>query len=404
MIVQKPIYLDANATCPLRPAVVEVMQDFLHRTQGIIGNASSIHQPGRQAFHKLRQARQIIAMAVGSHPQDIIFTSGATESNNLFLQGFCRSQAKSRLIVGAGDHTSILQTADYLASTGVIVHKINLLENGLCDQDHLESILTNPAETSLPTCLSILHANNETGIIQPLSEIVDLAQNHQAWVHLDAVQSLGKIPVNMTLSKVDAISISGHKLGGPQGVGALIVRDTAPFSPLFHGGRQEKGKRAGTENVLGIIGFAKAVESAMKERSLMAQIGQWRHWIETQIAAICPQAQFFGQGTDRLPTTSSIMMPGIEAETQLMAFDLDHIAISSGSACSSGKVGPSHVLQAMGISSQQARHTIRLSLGWHNSFEDCDTFVKAWQRLYQRTNPMITANSNIPAQGHEAIL
>jgi cysteine desulfurase len=357
-------YLDHNATSPLRPAAKSAMLDALDKT----GNASSIHAEGRIARALVDDAREAIARAVGAMPQMVIFTSGGTEANNLALK------SAARVLVSAVEHPSVLEAA---RASGKAVEIIPVDRNGIVDLESLERmVIVGPK-----ALVSVMLANNETGVIQPLREIVEIARRHGALVHSDCVQAFGKIPVNFAVLGVDLMSLSAHKLGGPVGVGALIAREGLTLEPLIHGGGQELRRRAGTENVPAIAGFAAAVA----ENPL--DVSGLRGRLESELK----DAVIVGSMVDRLPNTTCMAWPGVAAETLLMAFDLDGFAISSGSACSSGKVAKSHVLSAMDVSADILAGAIRVSLGWTSTQEDVDRFVAAAKTIIARLSAPIAA-------------
>ena len=358
-------YLDYNATAPVRPTVVEAMREVLERT----GNPSSVHCFGRKARRALEHAREAVAAMVGAAPAQVVFTSGGTEANNQAL-----GSARGPLAVSAIEHDSVLAAVPDAA-------RIAVDAEGRIDLEALERALARLA----PELLSVMLANNETGVMQPVREVVEVARRHGACVHCDAVQAGGKLPVDMTALGIDLLTLSAHKFGGPQGVGALVVREGLEPDPLLRGGGQERRWRAGTENLPGIVGFGRACELAMADADWRERAGALRDRLEARIAALAPAAQVFGRSTERLPNTSCLTMPGVSNQTQLIEFDLAGIAVSTGSACSSGKVGPSHVLAAMGIDPTEAASAIRVSLGWASTPEDVDRFVDAWGRLYIRT-------------------
>ncbi|MDA0239668.1 MAG: cysteine desulfurase family protein [Proteobacteria bacterium] len=361
-----PIYLDYNATAPVRPAVAEAMVEALSLT----GNPSSVHQWGRQAHRRLEDAREQVAALVGASPAMVVFTSGGTEANNLAIQG----AGPSRILVSAVEHDSVLAVAENAET-------IPVDENGLVELDELKRLLE---ESDEPTLVCVMYANNETGVIQPVEEIVKIAHDHGALVHCDAVQASGKTEIYMRRVGVDLMSLSSHKLGGPQGVGALVVSDTVTISPMIRGGGQERGSRAGTENLPGIVGFGLAAEISMTASAEIANAQALRDDLESRLIEAAPDAVIYGNEVSRLPNTSCIAMPGIEAETQVMALDLAGVMVSAGSACSSGKVRASHVLTAMGADDDAAGSAIRVSFGWQSVAEDVDAFLSAWLDLYQR--------------------
>lgn len=358
-------YLDHNATSPLRPEANAAMIAVLERG----GNASSVHSEGRAARASLDSARETIGRALGVMPPMIVFTSGGSEANNLALLG----AGAERLVVSAIEHPSVLETARH---SGLPTEVIPVDAHGVIDLAALDRMLAGGAKA----LVSVMLANNETGVLQPVRDVVAFAARHGALVHTDAVQALGKIPVNFRLLGVDMMTVSAHKLGGPQGAGALVVRDGLPLRPLIHGGGQELRRRAGTENVAVIAGFAAAVEKPLLSSHL-----------RDRLEAALEDAVVFSKGAERLPNTTCFSMPGVSAEALLMNLDLDGIAVSSGSACSSGKVAASHVLAAMGMSPMLASGAIRVSLGWNSTEEDIDRFLTAMTRLSARLAPRAAA-------------
>lgn len=372
--MNEPVYLDYNATAPLRPEALAAMTKALEVT----GNASSPHAFGRRARRIVEDAREAVAALVGARPQQVVFTSGGTEANTLALRG-C---ARSRVLVSAGEHASVLQAP-------VEAVRLPLRRDGLVSLAKLASLLA--AETG-PAIVSLQLANNETGVIQPVAEAVALAREFGAVVHCDAVQAVGKIPVDFALLGVDLMSLSAHKLGGPQGIGALIVADDVVLQPLLRGGGQERGRRAGTENVAAIAGFGAAAAAAGELSYLAAR----RDAFEVELRALAPSVVIFGAAAQRLPNTTCLALPGLTAERQLMALDLAGVAVSSGSACSSGKVAPSHVLAAMGASPEQTQAALRVSTGWASGAADYARFLEAWRPLMQ-TKGAQTSGSSAPA-------
>jgi len=357
-----PLYLDHNATSPLRPGVFEAMTEALRAG----GNPSSVHRAGRDARARVELARGLVARLVGALPSEVIFTSGGTEANNLALTG----TGRRRVLVSAVEHDSVLKP---------VAHSeiIPVDREGVVDLAALERLLAAAPE---PALVSVMFANNETGVLQPIAEVVRIARAAGALVHCDAVQGAGKAAVDLHGLGVDYLSLSAHKLGGPTGVGALVVRSDAPLVTDRRGGGQESYRRAGTENVAGIAGFGAAAEQA----ALRLEATELRDRLEAALLAIAPTAVVFGAGAARLGNTTCISMPGVSAETQVMALDLDGICVSSGSACSSGKVGKSTVLEAMGVAPSEAATALRISLGWDTTAGDIERLIDAWQRLYTR--------------------
>lgn len=363
----KVAYLDYNATAPLRPEARAAMLE----AAAVGGNASSVHGSGRRARMAIETARETIASLLGARAAEIVFTSGGTEANQLALRG----AGAERILVSAIEHDSVrlaCPAAEMLAVDG----------RGLIDLDRLDATLGNGRGRAL---VSVMLANNETGVIQPVAEVARIARRHGARLHCDAVQAAGKIAVDFGALDVDFLSLSGHKFGGPQGAGALLVRQGAMLEPQFRGGGQELGRRSGTENLPGIAGMAAALQAAMRDMAAIAGLARLRDGIEERLAAICPGLRIWGAGAPRLANTSCLAMPGMGSETQVMALDLAGVEISAGAACSSGKVRPSHVLRAMGASEAEAREAVRVSLGWASVAEDAERFVAAWTALYLRT-------------------
>jgi len=364
-----PVYLDHNATSPLRPAAAAAM----HRALDDVGNPSSVHSFGQRARRLVDGARQQIADVLAVSALDVIFTSGGTEANNLALLG----APVDRLIVSAVEHDSILATAG-AAGQGLDILPVD--GDGRVDLTVLERLLANGAGRVL---VSVMFANNETGVVQPVAEIARLARAAGALFHCDAVQALGRLPLLPTLLDADLVTLSAHKIGGPPGVGALVVRGDHILMPQLHGGGQERFRRAGTQNVPGITGFGAAVGDALSSAQEVQRLAVVRDVMEKALAQA--GAVIVGSGAPRLPNTSAIAMPGVKSETQVIALDIEGIAVSAGAACSSGKVTRSHVLDAMQVADEVALSTIRISLGWSTQESDIDRVVSAWCALRERT-------------------
>ena len=358
--MEHAVYLDHNATTPIRPEAAEAV----HAHLGAAGNPSSVHRYGRIARLTVEEGRERVARLVGARAEDVIFTSGGTEANNLALA------AGGRIVVSAIEHDSVLAAAG-----GARMIPVNA--DGIVDIQALDAMLADGVDL-----VSVMLANNETGVIQPVAAIAAMARRHGALVHCDAVQAAGKIPVDMRALGVHMLSLSAHKLGGPGGVGALVVDGSLSIEPMLLGGGQEGRRRAGTENVAGIAGFGVAAELAGNGLSTFAGLAVPRDSLERRLALLAPGAQFFGASVRRLPNTSCLAAPGLDSETQVMALDLDGVAVSAGSACSSGKVGVSHVLEAMGVAGTSA--AIRVSLGWNSLETDIDRFLDSWGVLHAR--------------------
>ncbi|MEH6403710.1 MAG: cysteine desulfurase family protein [Sneathiella sp.] len=373
--MKNSIYLDYNATAPIRPEVIELMGSVM--TDG--GNPSSVHGSGRRALSVMEKARSQIGLTVNSKPQEVIFTSGGTESNNLALKAF----ADRPLMVSQAEHDSVLATA---LTQDVLYFPI--LENGIVD---IEAFSKQLGECAKPPLVSLMLGNNETGVIQPIKEIADLVHDMGGLIHTDAIQALGKIPVDFRSLGVDMMSLSAHKIGGPQGMGALILREGLAMQSVQKGGGQEKGRRGGTENVAGIAGFGLSASLAGANLDTYKEIEILRDEMESFILAASPGSLVYGKGVQRLPNTSCLSMPGVGSELQVMNFDLADIAVSAGSACSSGKVKASHVLTAMGASGTQASEAIRISLGWLTTKAELDKFIQTWEQLYKRKSPKFAA-------------
>jgi cysteine desulfurase len=359
-------YLDWNATAPLRPEAAAAINAALAHC----GNPSSVHRRGRAARHLVERSRVSVAALVGAPPDSVIFVGGGTEANHLALLG----AGRERVLASAVEHDSVLR-----AVPGA--ERIPVDCSGVVRLDALADLLTGDPR---PALISVMLANNETGIVQPVAAIAQLAHAQGALFHCDAAQAAGKLPLDMDATGADLLSLSAHKLGGPPGVGALIVPGGLDLTPMLRGGGQERGRRAGTENVPGIAGFSAAAEAAAAEIGVYDRVRSLRDALETAIVALAPEAVVVGAAATRLPNTSAIAMPGVSAETQVIALDLDGVMVSAGAACSSGKVGPSHVLAAMGLPPEIASSTIRVSLGWRSTEADVDRFVQSWAALYRR--------------------
>ncbi len=363
-------YLDYNAGAPVKPGVADAMAPWLGRA----GNPSSVHRFGRLARRAVEDARARVAALVGAPPEWVVFTAGGTEANNLALK---RSR-RPRLVVSAIEHDSVLAAAPGAAT-------VPAGRDGIVDVDALGAALEAAHEADRePALVSVMAANNETGVIQPAAEAAAAAHAHGALFHCDAAQAAGKITVDWAALDADLITLSAHKLGGPQGVGALIVRDGVDLAPLIDGGAQEMGRRAGSENVAGIVGFGAAAELAAGDARETGRVAELRDTIERRLRALAPGLAVFGEHAPRLPNTTCLTMPGVGSETQVMALDLAGVAVSAGAACSSGKVGVSHVLLAMGVAEDEAGCAIRISLGWATTPAEAERLIEAWGALYAR--------------------
>jgi len=355
-----PVYLDHNATTPMRPAAIAAVA----AASGLTGNASSVHAWGRRARATIEDAREAVAALVGAKPDWVVFTGGGTEANNLALRGVDVASVAASTI----EHPSVLK-----ARTDI--REIPVDADGVVRLDAIPHA----------GLVSVMLANNETGVIQPVAQVAETAKTSGALVHCDAVQAAGRLTIDIKALGVDLMSLSAHKVGGPRGVGALIVRPGTRLDAVQRGGGQERGLRAGTENVAGIAGFGAAAVEALSDFSRMRALVHLRDKMEAAIRIAAPNVEIFGATVERLANTSCIAMPGVSADSQLMVFDLAGIMVSSGAACSSGKVAKSHVLQAMGVGDEIADTAIRVSLGWTTTESDIDRFVAAWTAVYRRT-------------------
>jgi cysteine desulfurase len=361
------VYLDNNATTPLAPEVFEAIKPYLRED---FGNASSIHWFGQQAKNAVEKAREQVAKLVGARPGEVIFTSGGTESDNAAIFGIVQASrvAAPHIITTSIEHHAVLNTAQALEKQGVSVTYVRVGASGVIDPEDVQRAIR--PETVL---ISIMHANNEIGTIQPLEKIGSIAREHDIYFHSDAVQSVGKIPVDVEELGVDLLSLSAHKLHGPKGVGAMCIRKGTILKPLLYGGHHERDRRPGTENVPGIVGLGMAAELAwahLEENAL--RVAGLRDRLERGILEQVPQVSVNGDPQRRLPNTSNLCFDYVEGEGFVIAMDLKGIACSTGAACSSGAVEPSHVLSAIGRTPEQARSSIRFSLGRYNTAEDID--------------------------------
>ena len=359
------VYLDHNATTPVRPQAAAAVAEAL----SVGGNPSAQHRFGRLARRLIEEAREGVAALVGAAPLRVVFTGGGTEANALALQGCGRR----RILASAVEHASVLKAAP--------VETVPVDREGRVDLDALDRLLTASDE---PALVSLMLANNETGVIQPVAEAARIAHRHGALIHCDAVQAAGKIPVDMQTLAVDFLTVSAHKLGGPAGVGALVLADDAPLSALVEGGGQERGLRGGTENLPGIAGFGAAARLVRETLDEGVRLAILRDRLEAGAKAALPGLEVAGAGASRLPNTTCLLAPGLKGETLAMALDLAGIAVGTGAACSSGKARPSLVLRAMGYGEAEAASAIRVSLGWSNGPEDVERFLLSWGDVLAR--------------------
>lgn len=374
------LYLDHAATTPMMDEVIDAMLPYQQRN---FGNPSSVYSAGREAKKGLEEAREKVAAAIGAQPSEVIFTAGGTEADNLALKGaVAKADPRRRhLIVSSIEHHAVLHSAEWLERQGCRVTFLPVDANGLVGLDALRSSLS--PETVL---VSIMLANNEVGTIQPLPEIVDIVKEHsRALVHTDAVQGLGKIPVDVDALGVDMAAFAAHKLGGPKGVGALYLRRKTPIAPQLHGGGQERELRSGTPNVAGIVGFGVAAEiSAAEVADQGVRLGEIRDRLQAAILEAIPDVTVNAGGAPRVPGTLSVCIRGVEGESLLLMLDSKGVAASSGSACASGSLEPSHVLMAMGIAPELAHGSLRLSLGRWSLDLDVDEVVDTLAQVVTR--------------------
>lgn len=380
----KTVYLDNNATTRMREDVLEAMMPFYEDTYG---NASSIHQFGRAARVAVDKARQEVAGLLGAAtPEEIIFTSGGTEADNFAIKGACAALKNkgNHIITSAIEHSAVLNTCKALEKEGYKVTYLPVDEYGSVSPEDVGKAITD--KTIL---ISIMYANNEVGTIEPVNEIGAIAKERGVYFHTDAVQALGKIRFDVKSMPVDLLSISGHKIYGPKGVGAIYIRKSTKISAIMHGGHQEMGKRAGTENVPGLVGLGKAAELAKNELTQESErLRGLRDYLCEEIARNIPDTRLNGNPEKRLPNTANIGFKYLEGESIMLNLDMEGIAVSTGSACTSGTLEPSHVLTAMGVDAADAQGSIRFSLGLDNTKEDIDYVVSALSPIIQRLRDM----------------
>jgi len=368
------VYFDWNATTPLRPEAKAAMAAAWE----LNGNPSSVHSEGRKARRLIEDARAAVAKAVGGRPQDVVFSSGGTEANALALTPGLRrgtSGPVTRLLTSAIEHASVLAGGRFAPDA---IGSIGVTRSGVVDLDELRALLNDGP----PALVSVMLANNETGAIQPVADVAEIVHAAGGVLHVDAIQAFAKIPFDLASTQADLMTLSAHKIGGPKGVGALVLAEGVEgLGAWLRGGGQELGRRAGTENVAGISGFGAAVKTAMAAlKADAARMRGLRDRLEHGLRQT-PGLVIFSEEVKRLPNTVLFAVPGLKAETAVIAFDLSGVAVSSGSACSSGKVQPSHVLAAMRYRQDLAQGAVRLSLGWSTSETDVDLTLKAWRKL-----------------------
>ena len=361
--MKENVYLDYNATARIRPEVISLVT----KVMGEVGNASSIHSFGRHARKYVEDARAQVAALVGAKPDQVIFNSGATEGNNTVLANF----RNEPVFISAIEHPSIMKAAPQ-------ARHFPVTQNGVVDLDALKTLLNDKAS---PALICIMLVNNKTGTIQPVKEITELAHEKGIKVLCDVAQAAGRIPIDLSYLDVDYMVLSGHKIAGPHGVGALILREGTQIEPLITGGGQERNMRAGTLNVAGIAGLGLAAQLAGENLPAYEKITELRDHLEHEIRQHTNKAIIYGENAPRVGNTSCLGLSGVPAQTQLMNLDLEGFAVSSGSACSSGTWKPSHVLTAMGVSEDEAKSALRISLGWATTSAEIDAFIEAYKKM-----------------------
>jgi cysteine desulfurase len=381
------VYFDYNATTPLSPTVAERVADA---ARSLFGNPSSVHYFGQQAKAAIDEARSAVATLIGADPSEIVFTSGGTEADNLALRGAAEAAeaaGRRHLIASAIEHEAVLNTLKTLGRRGWRVTLIPVDRSGVVSPDRVRQALAD--DTAI---VSVMHANNEIGTVQPIAEITRAAHERGALVHTDAVQSAGKIAVDVRALGVDLLALSAHKFNGPKGAGALWVKRGTRMQPILTGGKHERSRRAGTENVGGIVGLGvAAVEARAKLEPEGTRVAALRDRLEQGILSAVRDTAVNGAGSPRVPNTTNISFDGVEAESLLIALDLEGIAVSTGSACSSGTLEPSHVLKAMGFPAHRTQNSLRFSLGLFSTAEEVDRVVETLPRLVARLRKLMSA-------------
>lgn len=373
------IYLDHSATTPVDPAVVEAMLPYFTKT---FGNASSIHSFGQDAKVALEDARRQLADLIGADPGELVFTSGGTEADNWAIKGaaYFFEGRKKHIVTSAVEHHAVLYTCKYLEKRGFEVTYVPVDEYGMVQPERVADAIR--PDTLL---VSVMHANNEIGTINPIGEIAEAAHEKGVWLHTDAVQTVGKIPVNVRDLDVDLLSLSGHKIYGPKGIGALYIRRGLQLEKFLHGGRHERDRRAGTENVPGAVGLGKAAEICRQRMEAdLAHLRALAQELQSQIEETIPGVRLNGHPTQRVPGILNFSFEGVESDSLLLSLDLKGVAVSNGSACTSGTVEPSHVIKALGLGNHLANSAIRFSLGRGNTSEEIDRAVTALQEVLER--------------------
>jgi len=388
------VYFDYNATTPLAPEVIDAVA---RASRDIFGNASSVHQFGQQAKAVLDDARSEIAALIHADPSEIVFTSGGTEADNFAIRGAADAlepTGRRALVASAIEHEAVLNTLKALARKGARTALVPVDQTGVMSPDRLREAMASDV-----AIVSVMHANNEIGTVQPIAALAAIAHEHGALMHTDAVQSVGKIRVDVRALGVDLLSLSAHKFNGPKGVGALFVKRGTRMQPAMTGGKHERNRRAGTENVPGIAGAGVAAHlAAAKLDAEAARVGRLRDRLEAGVLAAVPGTAVNGARDARVPNTTNISFDRVEAESLLIALDLEGIAVSTGSACSSGTLEPSHVLRAMGLPAHRTQNSLRFSLGMFSTEAEVDRVVEVLPRLVDKLRGLTrkTASASVP--------
>jgi len=382
----KPVYLDHAATTPVRDEVFDAMRPFFGRR---FGNPSSAHRWGREARAALDEARERVAHCLGARSDELCFTSGGTEADNLAILGAWRAmreKGRTSIVTSPIEHKAILGAVHQAAREGAEERILDVNCDGCVSMESFDSLV----DDSVAIC-SVMWVNNEVGVIQPIPELAQRTHSRGVVMHTDAVQALGKVEIDAAKQQFDLLSISGHKIGAPKGIGALFIRRGTPLQPLMHGGTQDRGRRPGTENVASVIGLARAVELALEERNAECnRIGELRQRLEMALLEKIPDAVIHGRNASRAPHVLNISIPGTDSESLLMALDLKGIAASGGSACQSGSISPSHVLVAMGVAPELAGAAIRFSLGALTTDECVARVAEVLPALAQKARQLST--------------
>lgn len=362
-------YFDNNSTTPVLPEVLDAMIPCFAET---FGNPSSMHEGGRRALAHLRVAREQVASLLGCQTSEVVFTSGGTEGDNLALKGMV--SPGDHIVVSAIEHSAILATCAWLERNGCTITRVGVTHDGLVEPDEIRRALR--PNTRL---VSVMMANNETGVLQPVEEIGRILADADIWFHTDAVQTAGKVPIDVNSIRCDLLTVSAHKIHGPQGAGALFVRRGTPLRPLFHGGHQERNRRPGTENVAGIagLGVAATLAAAGLVDGSVTRIQQLRNQLEDAVIAAVPQTRINGKGAHRVPNTSNIFFEHVGGDSLVLALDALGFAVSRGAACTAGEADPSSVLMAMGLTGEQSRSSLRFSLGKQNTEDEVNRLIAA---------------------------